>query len=196
MKRLILAAFFVILALTVSNIAGRVQGRRIGRDEGYAKGFEEGWNAGYVAPHPADTTATVDTSHYEEPEPVAAHPVRPKDEGREKMLLGTITELQARLDSLAAAKPDTAFVEISVPMEAKVYEDSTYRAQVSGFRPSLDWIETFNTHTTITQYVEVPAPPKKGVKVGLGLSAGPAFIWTPDGWKAGAGIAGGISVTF
>lgn len=176
----------VLLVCVVSYFAGRVQGRRIG----YEVGWSEGFAAGYAEPHPADTSTTIDTSHYDKPEPVEVHPAKPSGNGREKLLLGTIAQLQARLDSLAAAKPDTTFVEIPVQMEEKVYEDSTYRAQVSGWHPSLDWIEVFARTQTITSTIVKEAP-----RWSLGVTAGPGLLY--DGkMHAGLGIVAGVQYRF
>lgn len=154
-KTIVIGLVFVLIMCVGSYIAGRVKGREIGWDGGYAEGFA----VGYATPHPSDTSSVVDTSHYDHPEPVDVKPAPPSGNGRERLLLGTIAELQARLDSLAAAKPDTAFVEIPVPIEVKTYggeEGDDFEAQVSGYRPSLDWIEVYQKTTTITQYVEKP----------------------------------------
>lgn len=74
---------------------------------------------------------------------------------------------------------DTMYVVL--PREMKIYENESYRAVVSGIRPSLDEIKVFpqekvvtNTITeTITHTVTVPSKAKKfgiGVQVGYGLN--------------------------
>ncbi len=180
--------FFVLAVLAVclaSYFAGRVKGRKMGREAGYREGYEAGWNA----PHPADTSVVIDTTHHDKPEPSE---VRPADDRREKLLLGTIAQLRARLDSLSAVKPDTAFVEVPVPIEEKIYEDSTYRAQISGYRPQLDWIDVFQRTQTITNYIVQPAP-----RFSFGVSAGPGVFVAPDGKvRPGAGAVVGIQYRF
>lgn len=58
-------------------------------------------------------------------------------------------------------------VEVAVPITQKVYEDSLYRAYVSGYRPRLDSIFVYPRHEVIT--VTRQAKPKRW---GIGLQAG------------------------
>lgn len=55
---------------------------------------------------------------------------------------------------------DTLFrvdsVLVYLPYERKVYEDSTYRAVVSGYEPRLDEFEVYNKQTTV--YIEKTPP--------------------------------------
>ena len=50
-------------------------------------------------------------------------------------------------------KVDTVYVNdtipIALPVETKIYEDSTYTAQISGIRADLDWIKVYPKQTTI-----------------------------------------------
>lgn len=60
---------------------------------------------------------------------------------------------------------------ISIPREEKVYKDSTYRAVVSGFKPSLDSISIYRTTEIVT--ITKAAPIKRwgiGPQIGVGLS--------------------------
>lgn len=64
-------------------------------------------------------------------------------------------------------------VEVEVAMERKTYQDSTYRAQVSGpaiggLHPSLDWIEVYNKTTYNTTTVKKTGRWGLGVQVGYG----------------------------
>lgn len=45
--------------------------------------------------------------------------------------------------------PDT---QVVIPITQKVYEDSTYKAWVSGYMPSLDRLEIYRPTITITKY--------------------------------------------
>jgi len=95
-------------------------------------------------------------------------------------------------DTIVAYKPvpfnvyvvDTMYVPVSVgkdtvwvdlPREAKVYQDSTYRAVVSGFRPSLDTISIYRQKeiVTVTNNVRIPPPRWSwGVQAGVGVHQG------------------------
>lgn len=91
--------------------------------------------------------------------------------------------------------PDTAEVAtsdsmtIQVPVETRIYEDSLYRAQVSGpvvgsLAPSLDWINVYNRTRTVTQTVV-----KRNRFV---VTAGIGAAWTPRGIQPTAGVQVGV----
>lgn len=103
-------------------------------------GKARGYSEGYSAPHPSDTTFVVDTHYVDRPVEVV------KYVDRERPVYIAVHDT-TRIN-------DTTFVVL--PREVKTYADSTYRAQVSGVQPSLDWIEVYQKTTTITQYVEKP----------------------------------------
>lgn len=176
--------FFVLAVLcvcVVSYFAGRVKGRRIGYEVGYSEGFAAGW----AAPHPADTATRTDTVFIDRPVPVSSIPA-----GVELLPVGTLAQMQARVDSLLAVRPDTAFVEVPVPIEVRQYADSTYRAQVSGWHPSLDWIEVRKTTQTITSTIVKEAP-----RWSLGVTAGPGLLYDGN-LHAGLGIVAGVQFRF
>lgn len=69
--------------------------------------------------------------------------------------------------------PDSAAVEI--PITQKVYEDSLYRAYVSGYHPSLDSLIIFPRHdiTTVTNGYTYKSRQKRwgvGIHVGYGMT--------------------------
>lgn len=73
-------------------------------------------------------------------------------------------------DSIYIYKRDTLF--ITLPREVKVYEDATYRAEVSGYEPSLDRIEVYPTTRTITQTVTRTETVRKKTPWGVGVQVG------------------------
>ncbi len=98
------------------------------------------------------------------------------------------TMLVAVRDTLRLS--DTAY--IAVPRTEKVYQDSTYKAIVSGYRPSLDYIEvypnTMTIFTTKTLYKDVS-------RWSLGVSAGPGALIDWQG-KAHYGIGATVGVSY
>lgn len=58
-------------------------------------------------------------------------------------------------------------VEVVVPITQKVYEDSLYRAYVSGYRPQLDSIYIFAQTSVITKTL-TPSTSKFGIFAGIG----------------------------
>ena len=54
---------------------------------------------------------------------------------------------------------DTTEIYVPIAIERKEYRDSSYFAVVSGWHPSLDYIETYTKTQTITNYVDRVAPP-------------------------------------
>lgn len=71
---------------------------------------------------------------------------------------------------------DTLFVP--VPIETKVYEDSLYRAEVSGYRASLDRLEIYQQERIITHTIPVQVKERK--RWGIGVQAGYG-VSTPNG---------------
>ena len=67
-------------------------------------------------------------------------------------------------------EPERDTVYVSLPKETKVYEDARYRAEVSGYEPSLDRIDIY----TLTEVVTKDATQiiKHKTRWGLGISAG------------------------
>ncbi len=75
-----------------------------------------------------------------------------------------------------------------VQRELAYYEDSLYRAWVSGYRPRLDSIEIYPktvTHT-ITNDIYLTIKVKDKRRWGLGLQAGYGY---PGGFYVGAGVS-------
>ena len=81
------------------------------------------------------------------------------------------TEVYVR-DSIFIPIKETDTVFISVPREHKVYQDTSYRAVVSGYLPSLDSLTIYQK--TITKTITLKPKPYKwsiGVHAGYGVSA-------------------------
>ena len=75
-------------------------------------------------------------------------------------------------------EPDTLYIEsidstVVMNKETKVYRDSTYEAQISGFQPHLDHIKVFPKTTYITtektSYIEKKKHFNHGIQIGVGF---------------------------
>lgn len=73
------------------------------------------------------------------------------------------------VDTFLVQLTDTVFV--SLPKEQRVYEDSAYRAVVSGYRPSLDSIQVYQQHSVV-KVTKREAPPRwsLGLQGGVGVT--------------------------
>lgn len=65
---------------------------------------------------------------------------------------------------------DSIKVPVQIPIESKTYQDSAYRAVVSGYRASLDTIQIYpiHTYTTITNIITKQKRFNIGVQAGVG----------------------------
>ncbi len=158
---------------------------QIGDKRGYNKGYADGIVS---VPAKSDTVWRTDTHFVDRPVPVETIP-----SGVEMMPVGTLAQMQARIDSLRSIKPDTTFVEVPVPIETKHYggkPGDNYEAQVSGWHPELDWIKVFPKTAYITETKVI----KK--KWSLGLAAGPGVFWNGNKIEPGLGAVLGVQYNF
>lgn len=72
-------------------------------------------------------------------------------------------------------------IPVLIPITSKEYKTDDYRAVVSGYKPSLDFMELYRDNKIITL-----TPLQKEKRWGLGLQAGYGY---PGGWYVGAGIS-------
>lgn len=79
------------------------------------------------------------------------------------------------VDTMLVAVTDTVTVGdtvyLSLPREVKVYGDSTYTAQVSGYRPALDWIEIYPQREVVTRNIFVYSRKRWGIGLQAGYGA-------------------------
>ena len=108
---------------------------------------------------------------------------------------------QIRTDTVRLALVDSSHTTltrdsatVAVPITRKVYEDSTYRAVISGYKPNLDSLWVYNTIREITVTRTVKTPPRHW---GFAITAGPSLLVTPGGSvKCGIGLTAGPTYTF
>ena len=94
-------------------------------------------------------------------------------------------------------RTDTLYMAVDI--ERRDYAGEDYKATVSGWRPSLDYIEVFPKTVYIQTEITQPSAPasRRGPRAGIGIAAGPGAFWTPQaGVQFGAGAVVGLSVTF
>ena len=72
-------------------------------------------------------------------------------------------------------------IPVLVPITSKEYKTDDYRAVVSGYNPSLDFMEVYRDKEIITL-----SPLQKKKRWGLGLQTGYSY---PGGWYVGVGIS-------
>lgn len=87
-------------------------------------------------------------------------------------------------DSATTKHPVSDGVKVQIPISQKVYEDTLYRAYVSGYEPNLDSITIKQRTTYITHTIR-----DKESRFGIGLQAG--YGLTPKGMMPYFGV--GIS---
>lgn len=79
-------------------------------------------------------------------------------------------------DTICVRVRDTVSVRdtlyISLPREVKVYEDERYRAEVSGYRPSLDRIDIYQQTQIVEKEIVRTVDGKKHTRWGVGITAG------------------------
>lgn len=103
-------------------------------------------------------------------------------------IVQTDTVRIVRTDTVKIIKPepyqvvvrDTVYLQLpQIPQpliyETKIYQDSTYMAQVSGIDAQLDYIETYNK-TIIREITKIEQIKTKPKKWGIGVHAGYSFI--------------------
>lgn len=95
---------------------------------------------------------------------------------RDTLLVEKPVPVEVRVvDTMLVAVTDTVTVGdtvyLSLPQETKVYGDSTYTAQVSGYRPALDWIEVYPQKEVVTRNIFVDSRKRWGIGLQAGYGA-------------------------
>lgn len=131
----------------------------ISGNRSYRKGFTAG-----VESVKADTVTKIDTHYVDRPVPVLEY----RDTGR--LVYVQVTD--------TTNIHDTTFIVL--PTTVRQYADSTYRLQVSGVQPQLDWIETYTKTNIVNHYF--PQLPEVTITPSVKLYV------TPAGFDAAAMI--------
>lgn len=125
-------------------------------------------------------TVYVDTLYIERPQPVTVR----------KVIVDTVY-----LPAVDTAGHAADSAQVLLPIETKVYEDSTYRAVVSGYRVTLDSLQIFARHhesVIRTEVVRTKPAGRFSITVGPQLGVG----YTPKGVQPyiGVGVTVGIRI--
>lgn len=95
---------------------------------------------------------------------------------RDTLLVEKPVPVEVRVvDTMLVAVTDTISINDTVylhlPREIKHYEDSLFRAQVSGYRPALDWIEIYPQKEVVTRNIFVDSRKRWGIGLQAGYGA-------------------------
>ena len=95
---------------------------------------------------------------------------------RDTLLIEKPVPVEVRVvDTMLVAVTDTISINDTVylhlPREIKHYEDSLFRAQVSGYRPVLDWIEVYPQREVVTRNIFVDSRKRWGIGLQAGYGA-------------------------
>ncbi len=112
-----------------------------------------------------------------------------------------VAKTEIRTDTVRLALVDTSHTtvirdsaDVQIPIERRIYQDSTYRCVISGFRPSLDSLWIYNTIKEVTITTTVAAPQKRW---SIGAALGPSVLVTPKGdVHGGIGVTAGLTYRF
>jgi hypothetical protein len=77
------------------------------------------------------------------------------------------------IDTMYVTLTDTIRIKetayLPLPLEKKIYASDEYYAEISGYKPNLDYIEVFPKTTIITEKI---APERKKNTIGIGVDVG------------------------
>lgn len=154
--------------------------------------FALGWLVrGYHLPGAGQVVETrIDTVYYERPRPIAVDS-RPVTVNVPRIVFAPAAVAENATTGSCSGFPNNSAdsVAIELAIETRTYEDSLYRAQVSGpamgsYRPTLDWIEVYNRTQTITR--------TETKRNRFAITAGVGAAYTPAGFQPSVGVQVGV----
>lgn len=80
---------------------------------------------------------------------------------------------------------DSVLVPVRIPIERTIFQDSTYRAVVSGYRASLDTIQVYPIHT----YTTITNTKQKRFNIGIQAGVGYGFLLKKPDIYVGLGVS-------
>lgn len=89
---------------------------------------------------------------------------------------------------------DTTFVQL--PIESKVYSDSLYTAQISGYQAELDWIEVYPMTKTVTINKTLTNTVYRKTRWGVGVQVGYGATMANNRIRLAPYVGVGVSYNF
>lgn len=157
------------------------------------------WARGARLNDAGETVETrIDTVYYERPRPIAVTS-RPVTVNVPRILFAPAAVAENATTGSSSGIPNNSgnvsesptspsdSVAVELAIETRTYEDSLYRAQVSGpamgnYRPALDWIEVYGRTQTIT----------RTKRHRFAVTAGVGAAYTPAGFQPTVGVQVGV----
>ena len=161
--------FLLPLLVGIALVASSLVFYFIGKGNGYQSGYADA-----LSSFKSDTVVVRDTIVYDHPVEVI------KWKEKEKTVYVAVRDTVVR--------NDTAYVVL--PREHKVYEDSSYKAEISGIEPRLEWIQVNQRTVTITNTIQDKR------RWTFGVTAGPGVFYDFKKVKPGVGIVFGFGYNF
>ena len=100
---------------------------------------------------------------------------------KETLIRSDTVYLPFLIDTMTDRSVEGDSIPVLIPITSKEYKTDDYRAVVSGYNPTLDFMEVYRDKEIIT----FPTIQKKK-RWGLGLQAGYSY---PNGWYVGVGMS-------
>lgn len=122
-----------------------------------------------------DTTIYVDTIPYYKPVPKDSVVIRYH-----------VVKLPVQEMDSATGRGDS--VDVVLPITQKVYEDSTYHAWISGYRPQLDSIHIYSKNITVTNTQTITVTKYKTKRWGVGVQVGCGYNFNQISPYIGIGV--------
>lgn len=144
-----------------------------------------------VVEEPVEQTTVRDTITEVVFDTIPYYEVMPKDSIITKYITERVKVADTTIvsDTLTCVVYDS--IEVELPISQKHYEDSTFSAWVSGYKPNLDSIKVFQRKEIET--ITIHTTERK--RWSIGVSGGVGVVYD-GGWHCGPGINIGVTYSF
>ncbi len=101
------------------------------------------------------------------------------------------------IDTFLVELKDTILIKdtvyLSIPKEEKIYQEESFKAWISGYRPSLDSIHIYNSTQQIYSSTTILPKSKSSKRWGIGIQTGYGLIYQQNTIKPAPYIGVGVS---